>query len=178
MHREFVDAMYSSKNNTIAAAHLESKLDTSPWVTAPGQHEEGALRWCFYDCNVLAEPTLGMWASEPRSIEVDYPDFAVLGQDSIEIQVTDNGIPAEQVQCSILFENELLGTAVTDASGSATVDLIELVYPGHLDLFITGYSILKEHYTIEIINFGMEYIFLESLNYLMTITMHLSMVKI
>jgi hypothetical protein len=163
LHREFVDAMYSSKNNTIAAAHLESKLDTSPWVTAPGQHEEGALRWCFYDCNVLAEPALGMWPSEPRSIEVDYPAYAVLGQDSIEIQVTENGIPAEQVQCSILYENEFLGTAFTDASGFASVDLIEpLSNPGQLDLYITGYSILKEHFTIDVITGGVEYIILES----------------
>ncbi|MCK5032072.1 MAG: hypothetical protein KAS18_00525, partial [Calditrichia bacterium] len=51
LHREFVDALYSDKLNRIGTTHLESKIMTAPWVTAPGQWEEGAQRWCFYDCN-------------------------------------------------------------------------------------------------------------------------------
>jgi len=47
LHREMVDALYHEKMNHLGAAFMESKIQTAPWVTAPGQWEEGALRWNF-----------------------------------------------------------------------------------------------------------------------------------
>ena len=33
-----------------------------------GQWEEGALRWCFYDCNILGDPAMKIWTSNLTSI--------------------------------------------------------------------------------------------------------------
>jgi len=67
LHREFVSALY---NDTIAykrigQTHMMSKIKTAPWVTAPGQWEPGALRWCFYCCNVFGDPAMEIWTDDP-----------------------------------------------------------------------------------------------------------------
>jgi len=67
IHREFVSALY---NDTIAfkrigETHMVSKIKTAPWVTAPGQWEPGALRWCFYDCNAFGDPAMEIWTDNP-----------------------------------------------------------------------------------------------------------------
>ncbi|MBN1199184.1 MAG: T9SS type A sorting domain-containing protein [Bacteroidales bacterium] len=69
LHREFVSALY---NDTIAykrigETHMMSKIKTAPWVTAPGQWEPGALRWCFYDCNVFGDPAMEIWTGDPTT---------------------------------------------------------------------------------------------------------------
>lgn len=67
LHREFISALY---NDTVAykrigETHMMSKIKTAPWVTAPGQWEPGALRWCFYDCNVFGDPAMEIWTGDP-----------------------------------------------------------------------------------------------------------------
>ena len=68
LHREFVSALY---NDTVSfkrfgETHMVSKIKTAPWVTAPGQWEPGALRWCFYCCNVFGDPAMEIWTEEPN----------------------------------------------------------------------------------------------------------------
>ncbi|MFH1160942.1 MAG: C25 family cysteine peptidase [bacterium] len=67
LNREFVSALY---NDTLAfkrfgETHMVSKIKTAPWVTAPGQWEPGALRWCDYCCNVFGDPAMEIWTDEP-----------------------------------------------------------------------------------------------------------------
>ena len=67
LEREFVSAMYTDTmpDRHLGTAHRISKVKTAPWVTAPGQWEPGALRWCFYDCNTLGDPALEIRIEEP-----------------------------------------------------------------------------------------------------------------
>ncbi|MEI7983856.1 MAG: C25 family cysteine peptidase, partial [Bacteroidota bacterium] len=69
LHREFVDAMYADGILRIGRSHAESKAMTAPWVNASGQWEPGAIRWCFYDCNVLGDPAMAMWTKEPITVQ-------------------------------------------------------------------------------------------------------------
>ncbi len=67
IHREFVSALYNDtiSYKRIGQTHMMSKIATAPWVTAPGQWEPGALRWCFYDCNIFGDPAMEIWTDEP-----------------------------------------------------------------------------------------------------------------
>jgi len=67
IHREFVSALYNDTISfeRIGQTHMMSKIATAPWVTAPGQWEEGALRWCFYCCNIFGDPAMEIWTDEP-----------------------------------------------------------------------------------------------------------------
>lgn len=58
LHREFVHALYTLGYHRIGETQQQSKIRTAPWVTAPGQWEEGALRWCFYAHNILGDPAM------------------------------------------------------------------------------------------------------------------------
>jgi len=69
IHREFVSALYNDTTafKRIGETHMMSKIKTAPWVTAPGQWEPGALRWCFYDCNVFGDPAMEIWTGDPTT---------------------------------------------------------------------------------------------------------------
>jgi hypothetical protein len=152
LHREMMDAVYHEKINHIGTAFVESKIQTAPWVTAPGQWEEGALRWNFYDINILGDPTLAMWTAEPISVQTIYESEMLTTAASTSVSVTSNGIPMENFSCSILMEGVLYGTAKTDASGTAQIDF-EGVFPsaGEAQLIIAGNNCLPTSYAISVL---------------------------
>jgi Peptidase family C25/Secretion system C-terminal sorting domain/Propeptide_C25 len=153
MHREFVNALYTDKINDIAQTHLLSKIETAPWITAPGQHEEGALRWCFYDCNVLADPTLPIWTDQPAGITVNYPTEINTTTSSITIYVEliNSNLPAANFRAALLFENNVIGTSVTDSLGIGIISIDSLLTPGsNLSLAVSGYNCLPQQYYISV----------------------------
>jgi hypothetical protein len=155
LHREFVDALYSDKTRWIGSAHLESKIDTSPWVTALGQWEEGALRWCFYDCNVLGDPALSIWTDEPIEIDVTHNSVIFMGTSTYSVYVESGGSPVEEMQCTLMQDGELIGTEMTDASGNADIvfDAVSVVL-GDAELIISGYNRPPITYPVQVIPSG------------------------
>lgn len=69
LQREFVSALYNDtleyQFRELGSAHLMSKIKTAPWVGLPGEFEPGAQRWVHYDCNVLGDPAMKIWITEP-----------------------------------------------------------------------------------------------------------------
>ena len=152
LHREFVDALYHDKEWHIGAAHMISKIETSVWVTAPGQWEEGALRWCFYDCNIFGDPLLDVWTAEPVSISTVFPEEIFPGETSVQVSVTNNDGPAAGYNCVILSGGEMIGCAPTDSSGQAVIS-VPGGFEGHEDaqLVVSGYNCLPHEYALNII---------------------------
>jgi hypothetical protein len=149
LHREFVDALYHDKECRIGAAHMISKIETSVWVNAPGQWEEGALRWCFYDCNIFGDPTLGVWTDEPINIVTTYPEEIYPGDTEVPVTVTSNGQPVVGLMCVIMISGEMSGCCPTDSSGNAMISV-----PGGFegvetaDLLVSGYNCLPTNYIL------------------------------
>lgn len=151
IHREFVDALHSDKYFRIGWTHTESKTATAPWVTAPGQHEEGALRWCFYCCNVLGDPAMGVWTDEPVTIEADYPSTIDTGAISIQVTVTSDGSPAEGMTCVVMKDSILHGVGVTDSYGNTEIVLDpQITEEGEADLIISGYNCKPTYFSITV----------------------------
>lgn len=149
LHREFVDAMFTDSLNRAGQAQSESKATTSPWVNAPGQWEEGALRWCFYDCNLLGDPAMAIWTNEPISINTVYPASLTIGTNQFEISVTNNGTPIKGLTAALLKNGMLYGKGSTGSDGTATVTIDPLIVePGEAQLVISGYNCLPTYYTI------------------------------
>ena len=152
LHREMVDAMYNEKMNHIGAAFAECKIQTAPWVTAPGQWEEGALRWNFYDINILGDPTLSVWTDEPVSIEANYQNAIPVGVPSTSVTVTSGGTPVENFACTIIKDGALHGVGYTDATGTAQIDFDPVFTDvGDAQLIISGYNCLPTSYSVTII---------------------------
>ena len=152
LHREFTDALYNQKENHIGMAHTLSRVETAPWVNAPGQWEEGALRWCFYDCNVLGGSALSIWTDEPIEIEANYIDNLVIGGISILISITNNGSPVEGLNCVFYKDEVNYGMAETDATGTA-----EIVFNSNIPslgdavIYVSGYNCQLTGFPVTII---------------------------
>lgn len=159
LHREMVDAMFYEKIAQIGKAFVESKIQTAPWVEAPGQHEEGALRWNFYDINVLGDPAMSIWNDEPIDIVVDYPTEIAVGSPSIEVGVTSGGIDMEGFSCAILKDGELRSAALTNENGVALLTFDPLVTDvGEAFLIVSGYNCLPDTNGIMFIPAGGAYV--------------------
>jgi hypothetical protein len=152
LHREMVDALYHEKINHLGAAFAEAKIQTAPWVTAPGQWEEGALRWNFYDINILGDPALSVLTDEPISINTTYETAIPVGVTSTNVSVTSNGSAMENFTCTLIMDGIIYGTGFTNAGGTAQIDfdpIFENV--GDAQLIVSGYNCLPVSYDISIV---------------------------
>jgi hypothetical protein len=148
LHREFMDALYSDSLNRIGRAHTESKIATAPWVTAPGQWEPGALRWCFYDCTVLGDPAMAVFTDNPITIQTMFSNISV-GFTSMDVSVTSGGLPMQGLSCVVLENGVMLGKALTNASGVTTVVLNPAVSnPAEVQLVVSGYNCVPITYNL------------------------------
>ncbi len=149
LHREFMDALFHDKINRLGSAHLQSKIATSPWVTAPGQWETGALRWCFYDCNVLGDPAMAAFTDNPIIIKTVYPDNVLLGTTTLPVLVTSEGSAVEGLSCVVIENGAMIGKATTDASGNCTIALSPaIIEPGNVQLVVSGYNCVPATYNL------------------------------
>ncbi len=121
LHREFVNALYAGNETDAGWAHSLSKIQSAPWVTAPGQWEEGALRWCFYDCNLLGDPTLPIWTQVPINLIVTHPPTIPVANPCIPIQCDTSGSPAAGLTCILLADTTMLAVGQTDSAGHVTL---------------------------------------------------------
>lgn len=123
LEREMTDAQWGDRIGWLSMAHANGKCATAPWVTAPGQWEEGALRWNFYDMNVLGDGVVNVWLDEPMTAVVDAPAQVVIGTQSIDVTVTDdNGNGLMNYRCLVYMDNEVIAMGSTDENGVAEIE--------------------------------------------------------
>lgn len=126
LHRETEDAYYNDRIPYGGMALREGKIQTAPWVNAPGQWEEGALRWNFYDLNMMGDVACSPWHDEPFTPEVLYPINRTVNLTTLPVSVTDgdnNGL--KNFRCCLFDGSELLGVAYTDETGNAVIEFDE-----------------------------------------------------
>ena len=137
LEREMTDAQWADRVGLLSVAHAIGKCETAPWVTAPGQWEEGALRWNFYDMNVLGDGAVNVWLDEPMTANVDAPSQVIVGTQSIEVTITDNnGNPLKNYRCLVYMDGEVIAMGSTEENGVA-----EIVFDGGLQA--VGNMIMK-----------------------------------
>lgn len=166
LQREFIDALYTDRLNRIGSAHMESKIATAPWVNAPGQWEEGALRWCFYDCNVLGDPAMAVWTNEPINIAANYPATIPTGSSTFDVTVISMGLPASGLTVSAIKNDILIGKGITNQNGLAEVVLDSAInLAGPAQIIVSGYNCLPTVYnTLFTSTIGIEDITISNLN--------------
>ena len=147
LHREYMDALYSDSLNRIGRAHMESKITSAAWVTAPGQWEPGAFRWCFYDCNLLGDPALAVFTDNPIPINTVFPSTVALDATSMNVSVTSSGSPASGLTCVVIKDGILIGKAQTDKTGNAVIHFDkEIKESGAAQLIVSGYNCVPVTY--------------------------------
>lgn len=158
LHRETEDAYYNDCIPYGGLALREAKIQTAPWVNAPGQWEEGALRWNFYDLNMMGDVAVSPWHDEPFEpwVETEYGDEYLSSMTSMNVTVTDNnGIGLKNFRCALyhgLDQLGLVGVAYTDEEGAATIEFDDnLGAYAHMQLVVTGCDAWPQTITLELV---------------------------
>ena len=140
LEREMTDAQWGERMGLLSLAHAEGKCMTAPWVTAPGQFEEGALRWNFYDMNVLGDGAVNVWLDEPFTAAVEAPEQLALGAQTFEVTVSDeNGNGLKNYRCLLYADNEVIAMGATDENGVAEMTIDGgLQYVGTMTMKVSG----------------------------------------
>ena len=141
--RETVDAFYHDRIPYLGMALREAKIQTAPWVTAPGQWEEGALRWNFYCLNLMGDVAVAPWNDEPFTPN----SFINITSDSVSVAINKNGstfVPdvnngTFNFTCNVFRHDTLIGRNITDVNGMATVELTNTLRMNDtITIIITG----------------------------------------
>ncbi len=153
LHRETEDAYYNDRIPYGGMALLEGKTQTAPWVNAPGQWEEGALRWNFYDLNMMGDVAVSPWHDEPFTPNVSYPTEIQEGMTSMQVVVTnDNDQGLKNFRCALFHNEELLGVGYTDENGITTVETdIPMKNVDNLTLIVTGSDAWPQTFTLNLV---------------------------
>ena len=151
LHRETEDAYYNDRIPYGGMALREGKIMTAPWVNAPGQWEEGALRWNFYDLNMMGDVAVSPWHDEPFTPNVDHPVEILEGMTSMEVKVSnDNGEGLKNFRCALFHDEKMIGLGYTDEDGLAIVEIDDpLDYVANLKLIVTGCDAWPQTISIE-----------------------------
>ena len=149
--RETEDAYYNDRIPYGGMALREGKIMTAPWVNAPGQWEEGALRWNFYDLNMMGDVAVSPWHDEPFTPNVDYPTEILEGMTSMEVKVTnENGEGLKNFRCTLFRDEKMIGLGYTSEDGLAIVEIDDpLDYIADLKLIVTGCDAWPQTVSIE-----------------------------
>ena len=137
--RETEDAYYNDRIPYGGMALRESKIETAPWVIAPGQWEEGALRWNFYDLNMMGDVAVSPWHDEPFTPEVSYASEIFIGATSMDVTVTNNGEGLKNFRCVLFHGEDMIGLGYTNEDGNVTIEFDEPInFVGEMSLVVTG----------------------------------------
>jgi len=139
LHRETEDAYYHDRIPYGGMAMREGKIETAPWVTAPGQWEEGALRWNFYDLNMMGDVAVSPWHDEPFTPDVNYTSELLVGMTSMDVTVTSNGDGLKNFRCALFHGADMIGVGYTDENGNVTIEFAEPIdFVDEMSLIVTG----------------------------------------
>ncbi|MCK9291766.1 MAG: C25 family cysteine peptidase [Bacteroidales bacterium] len=150
LHREMTDAQFNKKIGDIGSALSEAKRQTAPWVTAPGQWEEGALRWNFYDLNILGDPNLSVWTDEPYAVTADYQTEIFVGSPELTVEVWINDSPAPNgYRVSVVKDDIIVANGLTNENGNLILYFDEPVTEaGEANLIVSGFNIFPHTFDL------------------------------
>jgi hypothetical protein len=116
--REFFDAVFTEGYTTIGAAHQRSKDETVPFLDLPGEWEPGAVRWCFYESNLLGDPALDGWTDTPQSLSVSHPPG--IGRNATGIGI-ETGVPG--AVASLYHDGVCYGRGTANEAGRIDLEV-------------------------------------------------------
>jgi len=164
LEREMCDAQFNDRISFIGCQLNEGKCMTAPFVTAPGQWEEGALRWNFYDLNVLGDGAVTPWLDEPFTPNINVQGQPVVGMASFNVEITDeNNNPQKNFKCIVYDDDEVLSIACTDENGVATLVFDGGIQTaGELTMTVNGTNAWPQRTSVTVVASDTPYIIYDS----------------
>jgi hypothetical protein len=146
--REFLDAAFSEGYTTLGEAHARSKDETVPFLDLPDEWEPGAVRWCFYESNLLGDSALDAWTDTPQPIAASYAPSIDRNDTLFSV---DAGAPGA-VAC-LSRDGAWYGRGVADETGNVAVARSRALPDSltWLELCVTAHNGLVLRDTIEVV---------------------------
>jgi hypothetical protein len=101
---------------------------------------------------ILGDPSLHVWKDLPRAVSVDYPDSISIGNNQVQITVTDSatGLPVENAQVCISGDS-VYAVGLTSVGGTLILD-INTVSAVELDIVVRGGTVVPLEGTIQVVD--------------------------
>ena len=128
--RLFFDAIFGENITQVGDVNAQSKEDDVSYI-----QNDANWRWVAYETNLFGDPSMDIWTQTPTDIVADIPVSISIGSTSIGIQ-TD----APFARIAVMAADELIGRAIADANGDATITFEMLTDPAPLDITITAHN--------------------------------------
>jgi len=74
-----------------------------------------------YGLNLFGDPSLPVWTGDPDSLSVTHPQLISLGENSFQVTVAREGLPAESVLVTIIKQDSCLFRGFTEISGHISI---------------------------------------------------------
>lgn len=128
--RQFYDAIFGEDITQVGDVNAQSKEDDVSYM-----QNDANWRWVAYETNLFGDPSMDIWTEIPTDIVAEIPVSISIGSTSLFIE-TD----APYARIAVVINDELIGRAIADASGDATVEFPMLTDPAPLDITITAHN--------------------------------------
>ena len=113
-HRQYVDAIFNEGITTMGGANSDSKEDNSANIQA-----QQVIRWVAYEATLFGDPTLDVRTAAPTDLVVTHTPAIPIGTSEISFTTS-----ATNARIALVQNGELIGRAITDEFGSATLTTI------------------------------------------------------
>lgn len=142
--RQFFDAVFGEEIYRIGACNDDSKVDNIPFITY------GANRWCYYQLNVMGDPTIDMWTDQPTELTATFPEYLPTVYSEFPVTVTEARGPVEGAQVCLWKEGDVFLVDHTDALGYVLFET-EATEAGTLYVTVTKHDWLPFQDTAEVL---------------------------
>jgi len=128
--RQFFDALFGEGVTTIGDMNAQAKEKDVSYI-----NNDEYCRWVAYESNLFGDPSLDVWTAVPTDIVATYPETVVIATSDISFE-TD----APYARIAVMKDGILIGRAITDGGGYATVTFPPLVDVTPLEISIIAHN--------------------------------------
>jgi hypothetical protein len=101
---------------------------------------------------VLGDPAMAIFSDNSISINTVYPAAVQTDATSITVSVTASGFPVPELTSVLMKDGIIMGKAVTDVAGKASINFdVPVTTCGQAQLIISGRNLTPITYTIEFV---------------------------
>lgn len=142
----------------LGQAHLVSMDHFAPPSAHADSFDVDVLDWCLKEYNLLGDPEIDMWTSDPVALDVDVP-ASIPGTCGVTVTVSSGGSPLQGalvcLQKGDWQTGEVYATGTTDAAGQATL-WVEPATTGQMTATVTCHDHIPWQGSITVSSVGLE----------------------
>ncbi len=128
IHRQFIDALFGESIHPVGNMLVDAKIDVIPFV-----YGAPVMYWVTYATNLFGDPSMMVWTNTPQHVNAQLPAQWIMGVNQYQVQTN-----APNATLRIRRDGIFVYEGTTDATGVASISLIQTLTPGDCDLYVTA----------------------------------------